>query len=165
MSESCQLLLKFQGSWSLKVLGMFKRVGLGVQQGTGWLSAAFWHQGFRPETIARGSTRKEVLGHVDSPASSSFFLPFLPPPPSSACSHWAGSSRQHEHLVGAHSSAPGASSPLSSLASPPTNSTGHLALVPSTWEAAALCLHSLIHRLSRGPVPAARVNDSRNLGG
>lgn len=65
-----------------------------------------------------------------APPPLPFFLSFLPLPPSSACSHWAGSSRQYEHLVGTHSSAPGASSPLS-LASRPTNSTGHLALVPS----------------------------------
>lgn len=82
MSESCQLLSKFQESWSLKVLGMSTGGGLGGQQGTGWLSAAFWHQGFRPETIARGSTRKEAGALSTAPPPLPFFLPLLPLPPS-----------------------------------------------------------------------------------
>lgn len=50
-----------------------------VEPVVGACGAAFWHQGFREENIAHGSTRKEVLGQATSPSTS----PRLPFPPSS----------------------------------------------------------------------------------
>lgn len=132
------------------MLGMFKEVGLGGQQGTGWLSLSsgpvappFGTRVSDQRLLPRVAPERRFRAMWTVPPPLPFFLPLHPLPPSSACSHWAGSSRQHKHPVGTHSSAPGASFPQQP-GFPTDQFHWTPALVPSAWETAALRLHSLI---------------------